>query len=183
MWFVTVALAQTPAVQDAWQAGLDIETQHMTVLSGWAGANLVGGTVGALLAESPRARAFHGTNAAWNTVNLGIAVAGGIGVASRRRAGPPSLEDLGRQHRGLRTALAVNLGLDVVYVGSGIALWGLGGEVRGLDLPGVGQSLVLQGAFLGLFDAVFLARHRAAAGVVGLDVAATPTGMRIGGAF
>ncbi len=146
---------------DAYARGLAVERQHLVVLGGWAGANLAGASLGLALADTPAARTFHGTNAAWNVVNLGIAVAGGVGVAQRTRAGPPDLATLERQHRGLQTALAVNLGLDAVYIGTGAVMWGAGGDVRGLDVASMGRSLVLQGAFLVVFDAVFLARHRA----------------------
>jgi hypothetical protein len=149
------ALAQTP-----FDDGLAVEGRHLTALAGWSGANLIGGTTGALLADDPRWRSFHATNAAWNTVNLGIAVAGAVGLARKQRAGDPGPEALLRAHRGLRTALGVNLALDGVYVGSGVALAVHGGRLRELDLRGVGLSLVLQGAFLAVFDAHFLLSHR-----------------------
>jgi hypothetical protein len=158
---VALALAQDPALTHRWEEGLRVESQQLTVLGGWAAANLVGGTAGLALAKTPEGRAFHGSNAAWNVVNLGIAGFGAVGLQQRQRAGIPDADTLAQQHRSLRTALAVNLVLDGVYVGAGGAMWAKGGEVRGVPLRSVGQSLLLQGAFLGVFDAVFLARHRA----------------------
>lgn len=156
MW---VALAA--ALAGPWEAGMDVERRHMTVLAGWSGANLLGGATGALLAEDPRWRSFHATNAAWNTVNLGIAAIGAIGVHRRARLEEPAPDALARQHRGLRTALAVNLALDGVYIGTGAVFVARGGELRGLDLRGMCASLIVQGAFLALFDAHFLHAHRA----------------------
>jgi hypothetical protein len=146
----------------AWEQGLAVERQQLTALAGWAGANLVVGGAGALLAREPEARTFHASNAAWNVVNLGIAAAGLAGAAARDQRGFPGASEAERQQRGLRTALAVNVGLDVGYVGGGVALWGVGGEAGEVPLRPVGQSLLLQGGFLLAFDAIFLARHAAA---------------------
>lgn len=155
-----IAVALTLASETPFEAGLDVETRHMAVLTGWSVSNLATGTAGALFADDPTARSFHGTNAAWNTVNLGIAALGASGVARKRLVGDPGPDALARSHRGLRTALAVNLALDGVYVGAGAALAARGGELSGVDLRGAGLSLALQGAFLAVFDAHFLLSHR-----------------------
>jgi len=160
-----VPLAETPApaedvVVDAWDSGLRVEAQQSAVLGAWAVANLGAGTTGALTAEAPFARSAWGTSAAWNTVNLALAGGGALSVAARRRRGPPSLADVQRGHRGLQTALAVNLGLDALYVGTGATMWAVGGEVRGVDVAGMGAGLVVQGLFLAAFDAIYLTRHR-----------------------
>lgn len=153
--------AQLAAAQTPFEEGLRVEARHTTVLAGWAGANLIGGTTGALLADDPRWRSFHATNAAWNTVNLALATVGAVNVHRKLRQGDPGPELLDRRHRGLRTALGVNLALDGVYMGSGVALAVRGGTLRDVDLRGVGLSLLLQGAFLAVFDAHFLLSHKA----------------------
>ncbi|MBX2800694.1 MAG: hypothetical protein KTR31_23640 [Myxococcales bacterium] len=161
-WMVAgMAMAQQPVLDP----GLPSERRHMAILGAWSGLNLVGGTVGLVLSDTPKGRSFHGTNLAWNTVNAGIALAGGLGAHARRdRLSTP--EELRKRHRGLRTALAVNMGLDVVYVGTGLALWALGGRANGLELRSVGQALVIQGGFLMAFDTAFLVSHRARTGEV-----------------
>jgi hypothetical protein len=142
-------------------AGDRVERQQLGFLLGWSVGNLAYG-VPAALATDGRSRTFHGSNAAWNTVNLGIATAGLVGTVRRQRQPVPSLADVRKRQRGLRTGLAVNLGLDAVYVGTGLALTRSDGSTRGVDHRGLGQALILQGAFLAVFDAVFLARHRRA---------------------
>lgn len=154
-----VASAAEPP-QGPWEAGLRVERQHMRVLGAWSVANLAGGTAGALIADGPRARTFHGTNAAWNTVNLGIAAIGAVGVARGLREPIPDPETVARRHRQLHRVLAVNLALDVGYMAAGTGLWLAGGQTGPIDHRGAGSSLVVQGAFLAAFDAIFLARHR-----------------------
>lgn len=146
--------------------GLRTEKRHMAILGTWAGANLVGGTVGFALADTPEGRTFHAANATWNTVNAAIVGVAAVGIAKRNKVGPLDPDALHRRHRGLRRALAVNIGLDVVYVASGLALWAVGGESNGLDLRAVGQSLALQGGFLLGFDSAFLTSHHLRAGDV-----------------
>lgn len=150
-----LALAASP-----WEQGLDVERQHMGILAAWSVGNLAVGGVAAWQAEDPQWQSFHATNAAWNTVNLAIAGLGLVGNARKRARGAPDLTEIQAQHRNLRTALAVNLVLDVVYMGAGAALVVSGGETRGLDHRGVGTGLLVQGGFLATFDAAFLSAHR-----------------------
>ncbi len=153
-------LLSTALGSPTWDRGLDVEQRHLQILSTWAASNLVVGGVAATQAEDPRWRAFHATNAGWNVVNLGIGAAGLVGVGRRRARPAPDPAGVDRQHRALRTALSVNLGLDAVYVGAGATLLAAGGETMGLDHQGVGAGLLLQGAFLATFDAAFLIAHR-----------------------
>jgi len=150
--------------ESAWDRGLQVEMEQSAVLGGWAVANLAAGTAGALTADEPFARSAWGTSAAWNSVNLALAGGGLLGAQARRRQGLPHDEAVWRQHRGLRTVLGVNLALDGLYVGTGAAMFALGGEVRGVDVGGVGLALAVQGLWLAAFDAVYLLRHRRHAG-------------------
>ncbi|MEZ4320883.1 MAG: hypothetical protein R3F61_25625 [Myxococcota bacterium] len=145
--------------------GLPTEKRHMAILGTWAGVNLVGGGVGLALARTPEGRTFHGTNLAWNTVNAGLVVIGAVGFP-KRTGRPDSVAAVRKRHRGLRTALAINIGFDVVYVGTGVALWAFGGELAGNELAPVGQALAIQGGFLLGFDSLFLASHHRRAGDV-----------------
>ena len=105
-------------------------------------------------------KAFHQGNAYWNVVNLGLA---GAGLASaRRRAGEaPRWPALPAELANQRSVFLLNFGLDFAYMSTGAALW------RQQDDPtlrGYGQALLLQGAFLSVFDlsmAVLNARNAA----------------------
>ena len=140
--------------------GAATEARHLAIMGGWSAANLVGGTTGYVLADDPQWRNFHGTNAAWNVVNGAIVAAGALGL-NRRRDGFETPEALAKHQRGLQTSLAINIGLDVAYVGTGAALMALGASNERDDLRGMGQSLILQGGFLLVFDSAFLASLRA----------------------
>ena len=124
---------------------LRVERRATAVLGGVAVGNLATGTAGWFTAEDPTWKAFHGTNAAWNTVNLGLAAAGTVSLARR-----PEESLAERQARGerLHRVLAINAGLDVGYMATGAALWGVGARDDRADLTGMGSSLVFQGAFL-----------------------------------
>ena len=151
------ALAKTPPATIPPERA--VERTATAVLGGFAVTNLATGTAGYFAAPEPAWSAFHGTNAAWNTVNLGLAAAGAVSLARR-----PEESLAARQKRGerLHRVLAINAGLDVGYMAAGGAVWALGAQDDNPQLVGVGSSLVLQGAFLLGFDLIYRSRHRSA---------------------
>ncbi len=174
---LSAVLAGTPAGPPAPQGGdpaalAEIEGERHRIqmaglgtLTGWATLNLaVGGAAFALGTrdDADPTRWFHAGNAAWNSVNLVLGVSGLVGEQLRWRRGPVAAEDALRQGRRSAIVFAVNTGLDFVYVGAGIGL-GLWGQTQAARDRGVavgfGRALVLQGTFLGLFDATMWALH------------------------
>ncbi|MEL6343246.1 MAG: hypothetical protein AAFV53_08915 [Myxococcota bacterium] len=151
-WLVThAALAGSPPpalVNDVHQRYVRTEQRGMLVLGGWAAVNIAAGSVGALTADDPTVRAFHQGNAAWNLVNLGIAIPGYLG-ARKKAQQPPAWPALPVEMANQRGVFLLNLGLDVAYMTGGVALWQLQDDPQ---LDGFGQALLLQGAFLGAFD-------------------------------
>lgn len=135
----------------------------MYVLGGWALANIAWGVYG-WANYSGQLRYFSQMNVFWNTVNLAIA---GISLNSTGQLDCNMLglgEVLDRQLKTERTLL-VNAGLDVLYIGSGFVLRYFAGksEKRSTLLTGYGNSVILQGAFLLVFDLAFrqvLVSHR-----------------------
>lgn len=154
-----IALLFTVAVASEHPPEQHVERQAMALLGGWSATNIVAGTPAALTSSDPGWRAFHATNAAWNTVNLGLAVAGTVSM-SRRPA--ESLQE--REARGARLhrVLAINAGLDVAYMATGAGLWLAGHTGDQPSLEGMGSALLFQGAFLLAFDLGYRSRHRAA---------------------
>lgn len=151
VWLVGAVWAAEPdpALLDAVHTqAVRTEQRGMLVLGGWALVNIAGGVTGSLLAEDPTQVAFHQGNAAWNVVNLTIAGVGLAGARRRAREAPqwPALPVRLANQRGV---FLLNLGLDVAYTSSGALLWRLDDDPA---RQGVGQALVLQGAFLGGFD-------------------------------
>ena len=100
---------------------------------------------------------FHQMNFNWNIVNGAIA---GLGYWSvcRRKKKSWNFSSLEKDKKKLKTSLAVNMGLDVVYIVSGILLNRAGhNSLSNSELKiGYGNSLMMQGGFLLIFDGVFI---------------------------
>jgi len=140
------------------------------VLLGWGAANLVGGALVAGLAARRNDDfwlGFGATSAGWGLVNgllsLALLDLGGgqraAAQAGRLGSGSNALDDPTAVARRLSydelrsgQVFALNLGLDVFYVATGVLLALLGDARNELGLEGAGASLVAQGAFLFVFD-------------------------------
>lgn len=102
---------------------------------------------------------LHQMNLMWNSVNLGIATYGMI-------AGPPpfneAVETLVSQHMKSERLYIINSGLDLIYMGAGGYLLHRSKKSVGKSdlLKGYGQSLLLQGGFLLIFDTALWALQR-----------------------
>ncbi len=122
----------------------------MLILGGWAVGNMA--TSGVLMYSSERdGRYFHVMNIGWNAVNLGIAAAG---YFSARRTDPASFDLYGtiKDQQRLQKTLLFNAGLDVGYVMGGLYMMERAKRDQSQRLEGFGRSIVLQGAFLFVFD-------------------------------
>ncbi|HZI07299.1 MAG TPA: hypothetical protein VEZ71_24995 [Archangium sp.] len=132
--------------------GVRLNRAAMGVLLGWAVLNIGTGTAGHFTTQG-ELRAFWQANAAWNVVNLAI---GGFGLYGQLTATPETW-DLGRslaEGQKMEKLLLLNAGLDVGYVAFGGFLLERGLRTDSAQLRGWGKSLLLQGGFLLLFDAV-----------------------------
>lgn len=123
-------------------------------LGGYALANLAVSGV-AIGQTSGEAKYVHQMNLYWNAVNLGIA---GLGLLGLRKQHPDS-ETLGeavQKHESLKRTLLVNAGLDVAYMAGGLYLAERANSRpdQADKLRGYGKTVVAQGAFLLVFDAV-----------------------------
>lgn len=140
----------------------------MGSLTAWAGVNLIGGTVGMFTHPCPRTpganrlsceqRFFHQMNALWNTVNLTLGV---IGLVSARREDPSAITtaEAIKSSRTRQKVFLINAALDLVYIAAGGLTWALGSRDDVYRATGYGQSVVLQGAYLLVFDTVMVAAH------------------------
>ncbi len=101
-------------------------------------------------------------NIGWNAVNLGIAA---MGYYQAVAAEPDtwSLAESIRRNYNLEKILLLNTGLDLAYMAGGF--WMQEKAKNASDHPerlkGFGRSLVLQGAFLLVFDIANFAIHAA----------------------
>lgn len=129
----------------------------MGTLTGWAVVNIVGGLAGNLTTTGT-VRFFHQGNAAWNTVNLALGIAGLVSQRRERRTPVDAATGRSRARRAQRV-FGINAGLDVLYVSTGAILWPLGRDRASPRAHGYGQALVLQGAFLFVFDVAMMLGH------------------------
>lgn len=131
-----------------------IQSGGMFTLGGWALVNIGTGVAGWVSTDGAT-RHFHQMNAAWNSINLGLAIGGLVGNHFLDPYTGSRAEVLRGGHKSARI-FAINLALDMTYVAGGAALHSLG-ESRDSDLLlGFGYSVMLQGAFLAVFDGVML---------------------------
>jgi len=128
-----------------------ITTTGMEVLGSWAIVNIGIGAAGWANSNGGSNKYFYQMNVLWNVVNLGAAISGFTGAQKNMNKQMAPAENL-KQQQNIEKIFLINGGLDVVYIGTGLYLQHRG-DIRNLDqLRGYGSSIILQGAFLLLFD-------------------------------
>ena len=131
----------------------------MIGLAGWSVANLVGSGI-ATNTRNKEMRAFHQMNVMWGGINLAIAGLGYWG-AGREKIDNPTMESVQKHQRKIENTYLINAGLDVVYVGSGLLMNKTSDNQKNPEkFKGYGNSIMVQGGFLLLYDAVMYAIHR-----------------------
>lgn len=146
------------SVRDFENSRREINREGMLVLGGWAVANIIAGSIGNF-SSSGESKYFWQFNALWNSVNLGIAVFGYLGNQPLSAESQISLTESLKDYSSLQNLLLLNAGLDLVYITTGLLLRekSKNSEKNNSRLKGYGNSLLVQGGFLLLFDtALFL---------------------------
>lgn len=137
----------------------DINETAMLVLGGWAVGNILVGTYGNFKATG-EAKYFHQFNAMWNVVNLGIAAFGYFNAVNSDPSSMTNLEII-KDFNSLQNFLLLNAGLDVAYIATGLYLKERSKNSSSAErLRGYGNSLLLQGGFLLLFDVSLFFIHQ-----------------------
>lgn len=131
---------------------------NMYVLGAWASANIIQGTISASNTQGSE-KAFHQMNAYWNTVNFAIAGVGLLGIRKQLNKQYTLASNLKEQQK-LEKILLLNSGLDIAYITTGLYLKEKGMRLNNSRNEGFGNSLLLQGAFLLVFDLIQYGQHR-----------------------
>lgn len=120
----------------------------------WSAVSIVGGLL--LLPAPPFWRGVGVQALVWGAIDAAIALFGLLSLRRKqRRSDANAPETLARETRGLRRLLLVNAGLDVLYVVGGIVvLMRFTTEFA----RGNGVGIIVQGAFLLLFDLFYALR-------------------------
>ncbi|MFZ6025727.1 MAG: DUF6992 family protein [Bacteroidota bacterium] len=131
---------------------------NMYVLGAWAGANIIQGTISASNTNGSE-HFLHQMNVYWNTVNLAIAGAGLLGIRKQMKQHHSLGSNLRAQHK-IEKILLLNTGLDLAYIATGFYLKERGTRLNNDRNKGYGNSLLLQGGFLLVFDLIQYGQHR-----------------------
>lgn len=136
----------------------------MIAFSSWTGANLVAGTVGVLTTKGETQHFFE-MNLYFNAVNLGLAIPGLIGAVKAKRTGLSFKESV-KEVQKVKTVYLVNGVLDLTYITAGFLLREMSrNNSHGIQLKnrlaGYGNSLILQGGFLLIYDFIEFGVHAA----------------------
>jgi hypothetical protein len=132
------------------QQRIDLNTKGMYALSGWAISNIAISSIG-YFKSSGSTKYLHQMNVGWNLVNL--AIAGGA-LYQYGQADPTSfsIAQSLNEAQSIERILLLNIGLNVGYMAAGGFLWERGLRKSKERFIGYGQSLIIQGGFLLLFD-------------------------------
>jgi hypothetical protein len=134
----------------------------MTAFSVWTGGNLISGTVGALT-TSGELQHFFEMNIYFNIINAGIAIPGLVN-AIRAQSEGLSFEQTVKESQKVKSVFLVNGFLDFTYVTAGFLMREIGhnnSHNKSIEnrLLGYGDSFIMQGSFLLLFDFIEFAVH------------------------
>ena len=132
------------------QTRLDYNLKGMLILGTWAVVNLILGAL-ASFRTSGQTQAFHQMNAYWNVVNLGIA---GFGFWQATQVAALNFWEVLVAQQQIEKVLLFNAALDFGYMAIGLLLIERGRRLEKERWMGFGKSILLQGAFLLLFDAI-----------------------------
>ncbi len=132
------------------QTRLDYNQEGMLILGIWAIVNLLWGSVASFRTRG-KIQAFHQMNAYWNMVNLAIA---GYGFWQASQVAVLNFWEILVAQQEIEKILLANAALDFGYLALGLYLIERGRRMEKEKWIGFGKSIVLQGAFLLLFDAI-----------------------------
>ena len=138
---------------------ISIQKKSMVALAGWSVANIVVSGI-ATNTRNKEMRYFHQMNVMWGGINLAIAGLGYWG-AGREKINNPTLADVLKHQNRIEKTYLINAGLDVVYIGSGLLMNQLSDNQKNpAKFKGYGNSIMLQGGFLLVYDAIIYAIHK-----------------------
>lgn len=138
---------------------INITKKGMLVLGSWSAANIIVGAIGSNTSNR-EVHYFHQMNMIWSGANLLLAGLGYWG-ATKENTNDLTLSRVLLHQNKVEKTFLFNAGLDVAYVTTGLYLTER--SKRNADpskLKGYGNSVMLQGGFLLLFDGVIYTLHQ-----------------------
>ncbi len=137
-----------------------IQQQSTLVFSGWSILNIGISSLCSKNLFNPVTsnEHFHLSNFNWNLFNAGFAGLSHYSVYTNSQKNW-SIPELNKRKKRLERVLAVNIALDFIYIASGFLLKHATNPADPSNYPafqGGGNSLILQGGFLLVYDSLFL---------------------------
>ena len=135
------------------------QQQSLLLLSGWSVVNLIGSPIANknMYNSTTTNEYFHEMNFNWNLLNAGIAGLSHF-LVHRDSKREWNLNQLSTKKTKAEKSIIFNMGLDLVYVISGLIMnknSDVNKESDNINI-GYGNSLMVQGGYLFLYDAIFL---------------------------
>jgi hypothetical protein len=147
------------ATDSLWRQRLLTDEKTALVLGTWSAANFMI-SLPSINSADMQQRYYHRGNMYWNVVNVSLAT---LGYFHTRNEKPPAnLTELYHRERKMQVIFGVNALADVGYVASGVYLMNhrSGDAMKQAQLNGFGQTVIVQGAALLVFDAILYAHKR-----------------------
>lgn len=134
-----------------------INKKALLIIGGWSAGNIIYGSIASAQTQGST-KYFNQMNAIWNGVTLGIAT---IGYISAQKNANLSYAQSLKQQTSIEKAFLVNAGIDVAYIAGGLYIKERSKSPSGNPdrLKGYGESIILQGSVLLLFDAILYGVH------------------------
>jgi hypothetical protein len=148
----TFAFTQSNLLSSINESRFDIQRKGMLVLGSWALGNMAIGAI-RLGQTTGEDKAFQQMQIGWSLINMTIATWGYFGTQNTDYLTWDTYQSV-HEHYKMQKILLFNAGLDVGYMLGGAYLMERGKrEVKNAErLRGFGRSILLQGAFLFVFD-------------------------------
>lgn len=138
----------------------ETDKKLMIGLGSWASLNIVGSGVAWATAQNEEMKNFHQMNVMWNVVNLGLAIPGFIKAKNGKKE--LTFFQTMEEQRKTETIFLINSGIDIAYMSAGLLLRSKASSTLEKEdqFRGYGNSLLVQGGFLLLFDWIAYNIHR-----------------------
>jgi len=137
---------------------INITRNYMTALGAWGLVNVVQGSISATNTVGPE-HYFHQMSSYFNAVNVGIAAVGFLGIKKQLLKTNTLASEIQAQQK-IQKILLINSALDVGYFGIGLLMRNSGIKNQNAKIQGYGGSIMLQGAFLLVYDLLQFGAHR-----------------------
>ena len=149
---------QLPLPEAVAMERINITRGYMTALGAWGLVNVVQGSISTTNTVGPE-HYFHQMSAYFNAVNVGIAAVGFLGIKKQLLKTNTLASEIQAQQK-IQKILLINSALDVGYFTTGLLMRNSGIKNQNAKIQGYGGSIMLQGAFLLVYDLLQFGAHR-----------------------